>query len=416
MVATLEQETSAQAHTTRTGERLIIPANELPSPDRFSIGRDKLNIAIANLDPEARRQVESFWSYCAQRNLGRDSLGQLLLKPTRYTRGSKKLAKPQRDFYSADSIYQLLTGRRMDQGTNIAPMLSAIEEFLAKVQPNTKTAGFVETRLFREIEAYYERAVKRKRIGFIFGQMSVGKSACARKIASEHSGCLYTQVATRGQLGDYLRKVAAKTVMGVRSTAANLHERVIAAIPDALFVDDADECFRSLRNSWGIDTLQFIKEIYEQRERAIIIIMDNFGRDRMLKGDHAYRLGRLWRRRLEPLQLADSSYPEDLDAHAAAFGLPPAPEEPITVNVKWSDEAGAHEERHTDSPLRLQNEIDTGAGIGVWRMLLEDAADLAEEKKKPISWGAVLKAYALFAAKEAKATPDDPPPDTRRKR
>src|SRR4051794_22535155 len=85
------------------------------TPDRFGIGRDRVNEAIADLSPVDGETIEWFWSYCAQRNLGRDRVGELLLKPN------------GRDRYSPDAVYQLLTGKRMKEGANISPMLRAIE-------------------------------------------------------------------------------------------------------------------------------------------------------------------------------------------------------------------------------------------------------------------------------------------------
>jgi len=36
--------------------------------------------------------------------------------------------------------------------------------------------------------------------------------------------------------------------------------------------------------------------------------------------------------------------------------------------------------------------------IGVWLTLLQDAADMAREQRRPITWGAVIKAYCLSQA------------------
>lgn len=406
----------------------VQPGSALTPETRFPIGRDKLNEALALLKSEKdRHTLDRFWTICAQRDMSNAEVGRLLIKrlaqPRREKRGKIIPGRPP-EYYSHDSVYQLLTGKRMRDGANIAPVLRAMEAFLRKVDPTTQLADeFVETRLHRELKTYFYRCFAKRRIGFVFGMMAIGKSTSGRQIAAEDSSWLYTSMPERGQLGDYLREVAEKRNLGTRQTKQNLRETIIAEIPDGLIVDDADECFRSRRNSWGVDTLEFIKKAYDKRPRGIVIMMDNWGRDQMLRGENSQRLLRLWRRRIPPLQLPDAPYAEDLNLFAAAAGLPPAPAGEMTVNL--TDEDGEpildeHDRQvtHRDSPLRLQNEITSrrDGGIGVWRDLLSDAQELADEQDKQITWGAVLKAHALAAAMEKRATPNDPEPDTRRKR
>jgi hypothetical protein len=83
--------------------------------------------------------------------------------------------------------------------------------------------------------------------------------------------------------------------------------------------------------------------------------------------------------------------------------LPPAPEEEVAVDVTWTDANGVEKKkRHSDSPARLQRAVlkDPHGGLFVWLGLLAEAAELASEKRRPITWGAVIKANAMFAAME----------------
>jgi hypothetical protein len=102
MVATLDPAVAAprplpHSGNGNNGTSDLAPA--LRAAPRFNIGRDALNKATADLPAEQRATLEWFWSYCRDNNLGRDRLGKLL-------------EKANGTFYSADSIYQLLTGRR----------------------------------------------------------------------------------------------------------------------------------------------------------------------------------------------------------------------------------------------------------------------------------------------------------------
>ena len=53
---------------------------------------------------------------------------------------------------------------------------------------------------------------------------------------------------------------------------------------------------------------------------------------------------------------------------------------------------------YSDQPLRLQKQVTEEEGLGVWLMILQDAADIAREQRRAISWGAVIKAYCLSKA------------------
>jgi DNA transposition AAA+ family ATPase len=355
---------------------------------RFAIGRDSLNRAIAGLDHGQARILERFHRWCTERNIPRSQLGTLL-------------RKPNGEFYSVDSIYQTLTGRRTESGASIAPICKAIDEFLARVEPTTKTEGFIETRLAREVWRFMDRVIDKAKVSFLFGDMSLGKSTIAGEYARRHPDCLYTRMPTRGQLGDYLKECAEKMAMGVYSGVSNLRNRVIDGIPRGLIIDEADQCFQSIKNSLGLATLDFIREAYDKRKRGIILIMDHHGRNELIRGQNAARLKRLWRRRLSPLQLPSSLYESDAVLFAESVGLTAAPDEAVSVNVKFKDDDGRERSQiHRDNPKRLQDTVVAKDGLGVWLMLLEDAADLAKEARKQISWGAVIKAHALFTAME----------------
>jgi hypothetical protein len=301
----------------RRGAPSIIPMNVL-TESRFGIGRNQLNEALKVIPNAAdRNKVEWFWKYCFERNLGRDDVARLLRKPN------------GKDFYSHDSVYAILTGKRFKEGATetVVRMLRAIEEFQQQVQPKAGQDGFIETRLFSEIREYVNRARKLKRIGNIIGNMSVGKSESLLEIAERDPSVLYTQMPERGHYGDYLREVAEKCAISPRQNASTLRRNVVRALPEVLIVDDAHECFASMTSAWGLATLQFIKGSFDRKRKrlAVIFVWDTPGWAQFINGDHAHRLGRLWRRRMAPLRIDDVPYSDDLDLFAAAVGLDPAP-------------------------------------------------------------------------------------------
>jgi hypothetical protein len=397
---------SPNGHSENGATPSIIPMNVL-TESRFGIGRNQLNEALKVIPNAADRgKVEWFWKYCFERNLGRDDVARLLRKPN------------GKDFYSHDSVYAILTGKRFKEGATetVVRMLRAIEDFQQQVQPKAGQDGFIETRLFSEIREYVNRSRKLKRIGNIIGNMSVGKSESLLEIAERDPSVLYTQMPERGHYGDYLREVAEKCAISPRQNASTLRRNVVRALPEVLIVDDAHECFASMTSAWGLATLQFIKGSFDRKRKrlAVIFVWDTPGWAQFINGDHAHRLGRLWRRRMAPLRIDDVPYSDDLDLFAAAVGLDPAPAKSQKVDLL--DAQGNVVAHHEDSPQRLQNDVCATNGIGVWKMILDDAAELARESRKTVTWGAVLKAHALFAAMEEKAAPAEQPASARGKR
>jgi hypothetical protein len=166
-----------------------------------------------------------------------------------------------------------------------------------------------------------------------------------------------------------------------------------------LIVDEAHRCFQSKSGTRGLDTLDFLRELWNRRQCGMLILMTNEGRDQLLKGRHKKSLEQLWRRRLQPLQLPNVPFGDDLDRFAAAYGLPPATDEPVTIRIPTLDESGNEKTiTHRDRPLRLQNQVVREEGLGVWLTILQDASDTAAEQKRPITWGAVIKAHAMAQA------------------
>lgn len=121
--------------------------------------------------------------------------------------------------------------------------------------------------------------------------------------------------------------------------------------------------------------------------------MTNEGRDELLHGTHKKTYEQIWRRRIAPLQLPNITPNDDLDLFAAAYGLPPASDKPLEVTVDCIEEDGSIKTRkHKDTSLNLQTTINRAEGLGVWITILQDAADMAQELGRQITWGAVIKA------------------------
>ena len=365
----------------------------VPNNHRFLIPGDTVRRAIEDLPPEQRDPILWFYGWCRKADLSKPDLGQVLKKPD----GG--------GFYSTDSIVQLLTGGRIRRGENIDPMLDAIAN-LRKVEEhrsNQVSSGFVETRLFFEIEKRCLKALHRQRIMFIFGDSQIGKTESLLEVQRRHNHgqTVYIETPTGGGVGGFIFALAKQFSIPTKGGLSSaLRERVIESFDSRmlLIVDEAHRCLRRDCVS-GLEVFSFLRELWNRRKCGMVLSLTNEGRDQFLHGPHASALAQLWRRRITPLQLPNVPPDDDAALFAAAYGLPEATDEPVAIRVTMTDEHGnTQTQNHSDSPLRLQRDVLKAEGLGVWIGILQDAADMASEKSKKISWGAVIKAHAQSLA------------------
>jgi hypothetical protein len=364
-----------------------------PGRRGFGIAGDVVHRATANLPDDQRENIRWFAAHCRAKNIGREEMSRLLKKP-----GGN-------DYYSYDSIYQVLTGRRTESGVSIDPLCNAIAAFrrVEGEREEQLVTGFIQTRLYDIIEARSMRCLLRKKIGWVFGDSQIGKSACGREIQRRHNHgqTIFVEVPTTANLGYFLGELANCLGIPPQQKHAELRRRILDSFDDRmlLIVDEGHRCFPRNGGIKGIAILDFLRELWNRRQCGILIMMTNEGRDQLLKGPHKKALEQLWRRRLQPLQLPNVPFQDDLERFAMAYGLAPASDETIKVMTEVLDNAGKPVKRsHEDNPLRLQNHVVTNEGLGVWLTLLQDAADMAREQRRPITWGAVIKAYCLSQA------------------
>jgi DNA transposition AAA+ family ATPase len=354
---------------------------------KFLIGRDKVD--LDGLAAQQRADVEWLWKYCRDRDLDREQLDSLVLKDN------------GKEAYSYDSLYQLFTGRRVKAGVDVAPICDAIAAFRRQVDAQPVTHGFIKTRMAGELWAYVKRAQQRQAVGFVFGDWAVGKTTPMEELARHDASVTYVRMPTRGHLRELLRNLATKLAMGDQQTVHDLSSRVINAFGpgDVLVIDEADQAFTAMKKSLGLATLDFLRELWDKARCGIVLVMDTAGRDQFLRGENKARLQRLWRRRLPMLQLPSVPYADDLVLFAAKFGLPPATAEEIEITYV---DLGGVKRKHRDAPARLQHAVlsDSDGGLFVWLNMLADARAEADALKRPVTWGAVIKAHAAFVAAE----------------
>lgn len=360
---------------------------------KYQIPGDKTKHAIAGLPEEQRSDIWWFAQWCDKHDLGTSELGTLLKKP-----GTN-------EFYSADSVKQLLSGARARRDENIDRIHQAIVGFrkIEEARSIQVNSGFIETRLFFEIEKRCLKALHRQKIQYIFGDSQIGKTESLKEVKRRHNHgqTLYLEVPTGGTYGSTLRALATQFSIPAGTKVTDLKERIFSCIDGnmLLIFDEAHNFFTGRNHASGLMSLSFIREMWNRCKCGVVLSMTNEGRDYFLQGKNAKALEQLWRRRITPLQLPNITPDDDLALFAQAYGLGAATDAPVTVSVTSLDNHGREKTaKHTDTPLNLQTTINKSEGLGVWISILQDASDMAAEQRRSITWGAVIKAACLAQA------------------
>jgi DNA transposition AAA+ family ATPase len=372
----------------------IVPPEEarnLSAPRKWGVAADVVAKATEGLPERERDLIRWLDAY------GRDS-----------KRGMRDIAtqltKDNGEPYSYDQMYAVLTGRRAVAGNNLEPYCAAIERFkrmVCETDARLSTA-FVETSLTQHLHRIFRRAFEAHRLAFVFGESQIGKTAAAAEYARRHNHgeTIMIRMPTGGALVTLSDEMCLRFGIG-RNNFAFGRRRVMDAITDRNLII-VDECHHALQTRGGITrSLEWLREIHDRRGCGMVLI-----------GTYAFKgaletnsvLRQLWRRRSPGLvvQLPEVPAPADVVRFAAAFGLPPAPDD--TLKVKYPGvnlETGETEVRtFSANPARLQAETLRHQGLGSWIKLLEDSQASAKADGKSITWGRVLATYCLAEAME----------------
>lgn len=382
----IEAETLSAPEIVETQPRSLEGVNTMQAV-RFRIAGDTISKGTAELPEEQRILLRWFGGYLRNRNLGKDDIARLLKKDN----GS---------YYSYDSVYQALTGRRSEAAISLDPLCRAIKTFREQVEGVSVLgdSGYIPTRLGEIITERCDRAREARRISFIFGESQIGKSEELKQYqrTHNHGETIYVEVPTGGSLYQFHYELALSLAIPANLKQADLRRRLIDAFDPSMLLL-VDEAHRSLRTGLmsyrGLQVFDFIRELYNRKRCGIVISMTNEGRDLFKNGPQRKALEQLWKRRIAPLQLPSTPLADDLDKFAMAYGLEPADDKEVAISIEVIEEDDTRRKTHKESPLQLQTRVVKNEGLGVWLMLLQQAANIAKRSRRPITWGAVIKAY-----------------------
>lgn len=377
--------------STTTPETAVVPVEPMKiSASRWRIPTDVVHKATEGLPDFEKDNVRWLQRHAAGGNFSIQDL-------------AASLKKPNGEPYSPDTLYQVLTGRRTDQGVSLRGFAEAVAQYrrqISEVDAEISSA-FVHTRTTRKIIAVCRQSLLKRRVGFIFGPPQIGKTITLTYYQQQynHGETTLVRMPTRGSLTHFLRELSVRVKVPSHLREDEIRRRILDCFDDRtlLIVDEAHQCLMGRAESCAL-TLEFVREIHDRRKCGVVICGTQVLSDHL---QHNKVLRQLWLRRSPGMVLnltTESISASELAHFAAAFGLDPAPESKVRVKFVVPGPDGKPVERtHTEVPALLQKRIVSTDGLGAWCKLLEDARDIPGPR---MTWGKVITAYCLALASE----------------
>ncbi|MCX8156177.1 MAG: ATP-binding protein [Verrucomicrobiae bacterium] len=322
---------------------------------RFRVPGDIVNRSTSDLPDEQRSLIRWLHAHAAENDLSIDDLAKLVR-------------------YDASTLHRVFHGK---YDGNLSRVCDEIKAFKALHEERNKgrRLGFIETALARKIWRVCDAALEFQRIAVIIGDSQTGKTAALERYREDHNhgSTIYVRCPTSGTLRLFLDEMARAMRISPNLVKHDLMERLLRSFDDRmlLIVDEIHQCCYGRADS-ALRTIEFIREIHDRTKCGVVLCGTSVFDEEMESGRFSRILAQTKRRRLCKLMLPNSPSAEDLNAFAAAYGLPPA--------------TGQH--------AKLQADIIRTEALGMWLCILRMAAKIAAKRKEKMNWDHVSAAHA----------------------
>ncbi len=328
------------------------------------ISGDVVNRATQDLPDNQRSAIRRLHAHYVEHNLTLAETGKLI-------------------DYSDATITTLFRGKFEGSLDNVTLAIRKFFELLDE-RSTSKKLPFITTDLTQRIWRVCGSALEFQKIAFIFGDQQIGKTEAlkAYRDAHNHGSTIYVRMPTGGALGNFLIEMAPTLRIGENYSISRLREKLKSAFDDRmlLIVDEAHACIKEHgRSQRSVETIDFIREIFDEKQCGVVICATNVFRDAMDGGNLYKILRQTKRRRLCSLQLPATPSQNDLNTFAAAYGLPPS----------------------KDETRVLEQRLVNDEALGMWLTLLRMGAKVATKRKERMNWNHVLLAEAGLRDLEA---------------
>jgi DNA transposition AAA+ family ATPase len=296
------------------------------------------------------------------------------------------------------SIGALARASEIDEGTlsklfrgayeakidKIATRIAGFRE-LTEQRAAINRADFVETSLVRTLWQVCDTALLFQTIIPVYGDSQTGKTTALEQKAKRdrYGRTIYVRMPDSGQLTEFLVELNAALMESTRTNGHLLKRRPLEVITAStlLIIDEIHQTtLVPGKGSARVGTLEYIRRLWDATKCGLILCGTNAFRDEVESGRHKAMLEQLRRRGLPPVQLPAVLPRADMDAIAAAYGLPAA----------------------DDATHELRERLVKTSGLRAYTNFLKSGAKLAERAKAKIAWAHFTSAHDIFARLSAR--------------
>jgi len=337
-------------------------------------GKNYMHLTVAQVEANYTEQL-------AQGSITRDQLQTLTWLVTVCKNEKYNLAEISEKigYDSSTTLYRVLRGQ---YGADIRNVIEKIDAFrkLWEQRLGVSKVAFVETTLSRQIFDFCDLTRTYQVIQPIYGDTQTGKSFALEEYRRQnnHGYTIYFQMPADGHKFNFLMALCTALGVSPKGNSAALAARAIGALNEniLLIIDEIHQTCISNKSAIKLNTIEFIRlELYEKVKCGIVLCGTNVFRDEVERGKHSGVLEQTRRRGMAVLQLPSMLPRCDMDALAASFHLPPAP----------------------NSIHELRTAIIKANGLRAYTNFMRASVKLAFNRGETVTWDHFVSAHDSLA-------------------
>ena len=274
------------------------------SADAVAVEMDKL-LASGQISPEEKSLILWFFSHCRENKLSLAEAGKLIS-------------------FSATTIYRVWRGQY--EGS-LAKVIGAIRRFkqLLRERERLSNAEFIQTSVWDAVRATCDFAIVMRRPCRIVGPSQIGKTAALLEYQRRSEYLVrYCRIPAAPRFRSVVETIAEACGIAPGGSPDVLRKRVMKSLDSnsLLVVDELHELAISASKRTALDSIEWIREIFDRRQCGIVLCGTRSMEDDLFRGDQRGWLDQLDQRCVRIASLPDRLTEEDLYTIARAYHMP----------------------------------------------------------------------------------------------
>lgn len=263
--------------------------------------------------------------------------------------------------------------------SNVVAKLAKFRK-LTEARSSRKNIGFIETSVWRKIDAVCTNALHEQMPAFIYGPSQIGKTTCLQEFArrNNHGTTKYFRMPAACTFGYFVRSLASACFLGTLHTVQKysldrLRDRICDSIDhkNLLIIDEFHQAMVTCQPYTAGKIVEFIREVYDRTHCGVVLSATKVGERELEQGVNAGLYDQLRRRGMVKLVLPDTATLPDVKKIASHFELEP-PEGEVLEAIR---------------------QMLKTSGTGMYIKYLQAAHSMSAKKEQPLTWSAFAQVY-----------------------